>query len=725
MADSSDKNGAPRDMTVPLTPPGARPKSGSDQLLGQVVDGRYLLKIVLGEGGMGKVYLAEDQKLSGRRVALKLMGAGLTMDQEFRTRFEREAVLQANLPHPQIIQILDMGECNEGAFIIMEYSEGRALAKLIRELGPLPLDRALELAEQVLDVLDFAHGQKVIHRDLKPANILVEQRPGRETVRLLDFGIAKLLSSDGSEKLAQTLTRAGFAYGTLGYMAPEQAKGDVEKVDHRVDIYACGILLHEMLTGEVPAPPESRTHPVRYAMWVAENRIQPLSESFPELKVAEQVDKILQKALRRDPDNRYQSALAFKNAIREFRRETDVRTISRPLTHTAPVKTTGGGGGSKLGWVAAAVLAIAGGVGGWLYTNEKTSSDAVRADLDDVKATFGELGFADEDVNRGIRDLKARIRSLEQSSADADPKALKKLQGEITGLKGQLSTAESERERLAGEKTTAEKNSTRLTGELASAQGDLGKAEERIKTLEEENRKLAAAGDSAVGGESADKITELEGRIDKLNGELTQLKESARKDGIELGTLRKESGRLTAERDGLKLDLEGKSAELSRMQGRVTGLEEEARKLRSRTVTSNPGEVAGLRAREKELNRFLSDANRRVQQLEAEVRELKSRVPAVTARQPVTLTIRNRFSHELRIRGFTITKEDGSTEALGPPATDADITSGQSTSVRLPAGTVKVMVRYWRFEWGNRRWKKRDVEAEMNVTSPRATIQIK
>ena len=246
----------PEEGTVGYTPPRAgSPSRPLDPLLGTKVDDRYELKLVLGKGGMGTVYLAADTKL-GRRVALKLMGGSLATDPEFRSRFEREAVLQANLPHPQIIQIMDTGETTEGPYMVLEYSNGRSLSRLLRELGPMPVDRALNIALQILEVLDFAHGQNVIHRDLKPANILIEDRPGKEVVRLLDFGIAKLLSSEGGEEFEHTLTKQGSAYGTLGYMAPEQARGYMDKVDHRVDIYAVGIMLLEMLTGEVPAPRE-------------------------------------------------------------------------------------------------------------------------------------------------------------------------------------------------------------------------------------------------------------------------------------------------------------------------------------------------------------------------------------------------------------------------------------------------------------------------------------
>jgi serine/threonine protein kinase len=209
------------------------PLSAGEQL------GHYKIVSMIGKGGMGEVYLGTDTRL-GRSVAIKVSS------REFNDRFEREARAISALNHPNICTLHDVGP----NYLVMEYIEGETLSKLI-ERGPLPLDKALSYAVQIVDALAAAHAKGVIHRDLKPGNIIIT----RNGAKVLDFGLAKLsterLSSDSAssiDTMTEPITRAGAILGTLYYMAPEQVEG--KEVDARTDIFAFGAVVYEMATGK-------------------------------------------------------------------------------------------------------------------------------------------------------------------------------------------------------------------------------------------------------------------------------------------------------------------------------------------------------------------------------------------------------------------------------------------------------------------------------------------
>lgn len=221
-------------------------------MIGSLI-GHYLVKERLGEGGMGEVFLVEDQKLH-RRAALKLIRADLTRDAARRQRFLQEATLAASIDHPHICAIYDIDEADGRTFIAMEYVEGRSLRDLLRQ-GPLTLRRALDLAMQMADALAKVHERGVVHRDLKPDNVLVSEDG---YAKIIDFGVAKLvdpLARAGAADAA-TLTEVrirtadGVVLGTMGYMSPEQVKG--EPVDARSDIFSFGALLYETVGGTAP-----------------------------------------------------------------------------------------------------------------------------------------------------------------------------------------------------------------------------------------------------------------------------------------------------------------------------------------------------------------------------------------------------------------------------------------------------------------------------------------
>jgi serine/threonine protein kinase len=214
-----------------------------------LVDGRYRIIDLIGEGGMGKVYLAEHEEI-GRKVAIKVLHANYSRMPDLVERFRREARAASRIGNPHIVDITDSGTSSDGSvYFVMEYLEGVELAQLIKRDGALDVARALRVASQISRALSVAHGQGIIHRDLKPENIFLVRREGTaDFVKVLDFGIAK--TTEAEEVRERRLTSPGMAMGTPEYMAPEQAAG--RPADARCDVYALGAILYEMLTGDAP-----------------------------------------------------------------------------------------------------------------------------------------------------------------------------------------------------------------------------------------------------------------------------------------------------------------------------------------------------------------------------------------------------------------------------------------------------------------------------------------
>jgi len=260
-----------------------------DTLIGTLYDGRYRVIRRLGSGGMANVYLAEDEEL-GRRVAIKVLDEKHANDEQFVERFRREAKNAASLSHPNIVSIYDRGEAEGTYYIAMEYIEGRTLKELIVSRGPLPVERAVSYARQILGAVRFAHRKGIVHRDIKPHNVLVDT-DGR--LKVTDFGIARAGASQ--------MTEAGSIIGTAQYLSPEQARG--APVDQRSDLYSVGIVLHEMLTGSVPFTGDT---PVEIAMKHISAVPEPPSVARPDLP--DDLDLVVLRALAKDPRERFQTA---------------------------------------------------------------------------------------------------------------------------------------------------------------------------------------------------------------------------------------------------------------------------------------------------------------------------------------------------------------------------------------------------------------------------------
>jgi serine/threonine-protein kinase len=291
--------------------------------------GNYKILDKLGEGGQGTVYRAIDSKL-GRTVVIKVLPAELTSKEANLKRFEREARLASSLDHPNICTIFDLNEINGIHFIAMQYIEGRNVRQLVNG-RPLSLASALSIVLQTADALAAAHARGIIHRDIKAGNVMVTPTG---QVKVLDFGLAKLLD----EEVARTsgihhteLTEVGIPYGTATYAAPEQARGD--RVDARADIFSTGVLLYEMLSGSWPFKGKTAVD-VRHA--VLHEEPAPLSQVRPG-RIPPRLQQIIDKALAKDPRNRYQRISQFADDIRLVVRETGAElTIDDSIATVAP-----------------------------------------------------------------------------------------------------------------------------------------------------------------------------------------------------------------------------------------------------------------------------------------------------------------------------------------------------------------------------------------------------
>ena len=277
----------------------------------------------VGAGGMGVVYRARHVRL-GHDLALKVLLPHFTQSEKVRVRFQQEAYVQANLKHPSIVRALDVVEDGELLAVVMDWVEGPSLEEHLLEIGGrLSLPQLWVVMEPVLDAVEFAHECGVVHRDLKPANILLDRSRGIETPKVLDFGIAKILATEGAR-----LTRTGAVMGTPSYMPPEQLKGRTD-LDHRADIYALGVITYQLATGCLPFGEGSEyeiTHRV-----LSGNRPQPATDLVPGLPP--EFDAIIDRATSPDRDQRY-------STISDLR--ADLKAVTKGGKPVAPVRAPRG-----------------------------------------------------------------------------------------------------------------------------------------------------------------------------------------------------------------------------------------------------------------------------------------------------------------------------------------------------------------------------------------------
>jgi serine/threonine protein kinase/Tol biopolymer transport system component len=380
------------------------PLSSGEQL------GHYKISSLIGKGGMGEVYLGTDTRL-GRSVAIKVSS------REFNDRFEREAQAISTLNHPNICTLHDIGP----NYLVMEYIEGETLSKII-ERGPLPLDKALSYAVQIVDALAAAHAKGVIHRDLKPGNIIIT----RNGAKVLDFGLAKLPSEKPSaesaaniETVTEPITRAGAILGTLYYMAPEQVEG--KEADERSDIFSFGVVFYEMITGHRPFTGDTQA-----AVLASLLKDQPPPMSKWQPAVPRQLERVVRKCLEKKPDDRWQSARDLKPTLELIDLDAPPASMS---SASVPIPVQTPSDQSRKAWlwpsVAAAAVIVLGAAGTYVYLHREVPlPDPIRFEI----GLPGSGGLAGATVSPDGRQLafvargadggtKLWVRSLSTSEA--------------------------------------------------------------------------------------------------------------------------------------------------------------------------------------------------------------------------------------------------------------------------------------------------------------------
>ena len=304
--------GTEYDLTQKFCPADGSPlrfQSADDHLIGQMVADRYQILSLIGEGGMGRVYLAEHVRM-GRKSAVKVINPALATTADAISRFNREAANACKINHPNVAQVYDFGEMADGTlYLAMEYIDGETLDAIIAREGPLPVTRSALITKQVADALAAAHHLGIVHRDLKPENVMVARHlDGTDWVKVVDFGIAKTIQRDGGG--SQTVTTAGVSLGTPEYMSPEQLAG--ERLDHRTDVYSLGLVTFNMLTGQLPYPKlTSKETLVRRLT----SPPRTLAEVRPEIAWPPALQQTLDRALATEAADRYDNVGDFGRAV--------------------------------------------------------------------------------------------------------------------------------------------------------------------------------------------------------------------------------------------------------------------------------------------------------------------------------------------------------------------------------------------------------------------------
>ena len=311
--------------------------AASVNLVGSTLAGRYRLTQLLGQGGMGTVYKAQDTAMSDRVVAVKVLAPHLVSDERQVMRFEQEARAANQLRHPNTISVLDFGRDSAGhIFMVIEFLTGETLTAILRR-GRLSMSRCLYIFRQVCKSLAEAHSRNIVHRDLKPDNIFVCEIYGEsDFVKVIDFGIAKFLEDENAQ-----LTQAGKMFGTPRYLSPEQASGG--KLDNRSDLYALGVIMFECITGR---PPFIAAEPIAVAIKHVQEPAPRMEEVINDINIPEEIDGLVFRLLQKRPEDRFQSAeevvVAIDGAMSALQRQGVSLPLGQYTPHAAmtPVKAT-------------------------------------------------------------------------------------------------------------------------------------------------------------------------------------------------------------------------------------------------------------------------------------------------------------------------------------------------------------------------------------------------
>jgi serine/threonine-protein kinase len=301
------------------------------ELLGAVVGRKYLLRRLLGAGGVGTVFEAEHLTI-GRTVAIKLLRPDHARKKEAVQRFQREARAAGCIGHPNVCQVYDLDTLSDGVpFLVMEMLFGETLAHRLATVGRLPLYELIDTLVQVLAALSAAHDKGIVHRDIKPENVFLTKPAGCPPVaKVLDFGVSKTIAThQAPQDVEVDLTRKGMVMGTPYCMSPEQARGDRD-LDARVDLYACGVILYQALTGHRPFVARDNQALLREVLRGKPRPARALRPALPR-----GFDDILEKAMARDRENRYRSADEFRRELQLLRDSNSARERSPPLSASA------------------------------------------------------------------------------------------------------------------------------------------------------------------------------------------------------------------------------------------------------------------------------------------------------------------------------------------------------------------------------------------------------
>lgn len=325
-----------------------------EDLVGTTLLDRYAVTRQIGQGGMGAVYEA-THTLIGKRVAVKVLLDKYARKGQVVARLEQEARLASSIGHEHIIDITDFGTTLDGrTFVVMEFLDGESLSELLGREGPLPEARILRIATQIASALGAAHAKGIIHRDVKPENVFVLRRNDRDFIKVVDFGISKSMrTSDTGEDESPRLTQTGMVLGTPLYMSPEQARGH-DELDHRIDIYALGVIMYELATGHVPFSGSN------YLAIISQVLNQPPPSPRAERPdLSEEFEAIILKSLAKDRDDRYASSaelLADLSALADDPTHSSQRArITGPRRHRLPRSRL-----RLAAWVAVIAVIVAG-----------------------------------------------------------------------------------------------------------------------------------------------------------------------------------------------------------------------------------------------------------------------------------------------------------------------------------------------------------------------------